>query len=125
MSDMNQLFNFVSLNDSLSYYKIYQMQSSNTLGDGEMPVVIVPFIEQVIINDPAVIVFWSDHTKTIGKCMDKDTFDPEVGFSMAISRKYYELIGFPNPRGAFKQQLKNAKYYPSETKNKKGQPIDK
>lgn len=79
----------------------------------------VPVITRCIINDPAVVVFWSDGTKTVGKCMDNDEFNPEIGLAMAISRKYYELIGFPNPRSAFKNQLKNAEDRSTKTKEKR------
>ena len=55
-----------------------------------------PFIFQleitnVIYNDPATIVFWSDNTKTIVKATN-EKFDPEKGLAMAIAKKYY---GFP------------------------------
>ena len=79
----------------------------------------VPVITRCIINDPAVVVFWSDGTKTVGKCMGNDEFDPEIGLAMAISRKYYELIGFPSPRAAFKNQLKNAEDRSAKTKEKR------
>lgn len=83
---------------------------------GETMIKNVPVITRCIINDPAVVVFWSDGTKTIGKCIDNDEFNPEIGLSMAISRKYYELIGFPNPRSAFKNQLKIAEDHSAKTK---------
>lgn len=79
----------------------------------------VPVITRCIINDPAVVVFWSDGTKTVGKCMGDDEFNPEIGLAMAISRKYYELIGFPSPRSAFKNQLKNAEDRSAKTKEKR------
>lgn len=79
----------------------------------------MPVVNRVIINNPGVIVFWSDGTKTISKCMEKDAFNPEIGLSMAISKKYYELLGFPNPRGAFKHQLKNADDQSKKTVEKK------
>lgn len=61
----------------------------------EMPKVIVhgninfmpqPTIKDVIFNPPATIVFWSDNTKTVVKA-DEETYDPEKGIAMAISRK--------------------------------------
>lgn len=48
---------------------------------------IVPRIKDVIHNDPATIVFWSDNTKTVVKCQDGDIYDPEKGLAMAISKK--------------------------------------
>lgn len=48
---------------------------------------ILPKIEKVIFNDPATIVIWSDDSKTVVKCCEDDTFDPEKGLAMAISKK--------------------------------------
>lgn len=46
-----------------------------------------PFsIKQVIFNDPATIVYWTDGTKTVVKA-DNEEFDPEKGLSMAIAKK--------------------------------------
>lgn len=60
---------------------------------------LVPEIKNVIFNNPATIVFWSDGTKTIVKCQKDETYDPEKGLSMAIAKKalgnkyeYYNTI---------------------------------
>ena len=60
--------------------------------DGEI------FIEQVIFNEPATIVKWSDGSKTVVKCTD-DKFDQEKGLAMAIIKRlcgnsgnYYDLF---------------------------------
>lgn len=46
------------------------------------------FIENVIFNNPATIVFWSDGTKTVVKKQRGDKkFDPEKGLAMAICKK--------------------------------------
>lgn len=45
--------------------------------------------ERVIYNDPATIVFWKDGTKTVVKCMEGDTYDPEVGLAMCVCKKLY------------------------------------
>lgn len=47
----------------------------------------IPQIKNVIFNDPATIVFWTDGTKTVVKAQDDDAFDPEKGLAMAISKK--------------------------------------
>lgn len=61
-----------------------------------LPVVIrndcyLPDIKDVIFNDPATIVFWTDGTKTIVKCQKEngDTYSKETGLSMAIVKKVY------------------------------------
>ena len=43
-------------------------------------------ITNVIFNNPATIVFWSDGTKTVVKAQDEN-FDPEKGLAMAIAKK--------------------------------------
>ena len=45
-------------------------------------------IRNVIFNDPATIVFWSDGTKTVVKAAN-EPFDPEKGLAMAICKKYF------------------------------------
>lgn len=44
-------------------------------------------IKNVIFNDPATIVFWTDGSKTVVKAQDGDIFDPEKGLTMAITKK--------------------------------------
>lgn len=44
-------------------------------------------IKDVIFNDPATIVLWQDGTKTVVKANHGDTFDPEKGLAMAITKK--------------------------------------
>ena len=51
-------------------------------------------IKKVIFNDPATIVFWSDGTKTVVKCGNNDAFDPEKGLAMAISKKFFDNMGY-------------------------------
>ena len=46
--------------------------------------------ERVIYNDPATIVFWKDGTKTVVKCMEGDTYNPEVGLAMCVCKKLYD-----------------------------------
>lgn len=68
-------------------------------------------IEKIIFNDPATIVFWKDGTKTIVKCQEGATFDPEKGLAMAISRHYLcDVCGLERYDGVFKR------YVPKEEK---------
>lgn len=46
-------------------------------------------IKKVIYNDPATIIFWSDGTKTVVKCMENEDYDPEKGFMAAVTRKAF------------------------------------
>lgn len=46
-------------------------------------------IKKVIYNDPATIIFWSDDTKTVVKCMENEDYDPEKGFMAAVTKKVF------------------------------------
>lgn len=58
----------------------------------------VPFVpKKVIFHDPATIVLWTDGTKTVVKCSEGDTYDPEKGFMLCYLKKllgdnYYKYI---------------------------------
>lgn len=56
-------------------------------GDIRVGISLIPDIKNVIFNDPATIVFWSDGTKTVVKVHDGDEYDEEKGLAMAISKK--------------------------------------
>lgn len=45
------------------------------------------YIKEVIYNDPAVIVMWSDGTKTTSICDVEDTFVPETGLILCVLKK--------------------------------------
>ena len=44
-------------------------------------------IKDVRFNNPATIIFWKDGTKTVVKCQEGDTFNPELGFLAAVLKK--------------------------------------
>ena len=44
-------------------------------------------IKDVIFNNPATIILWKDGTKTVVKCQEGDTFNPELGFLAAVFKK--------------------------------------
>ena len=46
----------------------------------------MPGIQNVLFNNAATIVFWSDGTKTVVKAVN-EKFDPEKGLAMAIAKK--------------------------------------
>lgn len=48
-------------------------------------------IKRVIFNDPTTTIFWNDGTKTVVKCQEGDTFDPEKGFALAITKRREEI----------------------------------
>ena len=72
-------------------------------------------IKNVIFNPPATIVFWNDDTKTVVKCQDDETFDPEKGLAMAISKKYF------GNKGSYCNQIKKwTEKYEEEQKANEG-----
>ena len=65
----------------------------NVLGVGSVR------IENVIFNQPATIIFWSDGTKTVVKTQNGERFDKEKGLAMGICKKiggnrgaYYDIF---------------------------------
>lgn len=64
-------------------------------------------IKDVIFAPPATIVYWSDGSKTVVKCSEKDVFDPEKGLAMAIAKRcggnkgsyYKEIQNWVEKRG--------------------------
>lgn len=44
-------------------------------------------IKDVIFNSPATIVMWSDGSKTVVKCQEGDTYNPELGLAMCVVKK--------------------------------------
>lgn len=68
---------------------------------------VMPLIKNVIFNPPATIVFFEDGTKTVVKVQEGDTFDPEKGLAMAISKR---LLGNDHKYyWTFKKWLKRAR----------------
>lgn len=47
------------------------------------------YIEEVIFNPPATVVYWKDGSKTVVKCKADEAFDYEKGLAMAICKKLY------------------------------------
>lgn len=70
----------------------------------------LPNIKNVIFNDPATIVIWSDDSKTVVKCQPGDTYSKELGLAMCISKK------FLGNKGNFNEEFK--KWIPEEPTEK-------
>ena len=62
-------------------------EADKWLKENEYMFKYLPKIKNVVFNNPATIIFWEDGTKSIVKCMETDTFDPEFGFAMCICKK--------------------------------------
>ena len=61
-------------------------------------------IKEVIFNDPATIVIWSDGTKTVVKCQPGDVYSKETGLALCIAKKYLGNKG--NFNEVFKKYIK-------------------
>ncbi len=71
-------------------------------------------IKNVIFAPPATIVYWSDGSKTVVKCSEKDVFDPEKGLAMAIAKRC------GGNKGSYYKEIqswveKSGKKYPRKT----------
>ena len=60
-------------------------------GAGKSSKVLTPLPTRYIVNDGAVILFWSDGDKTIVKRAEDDNFDPVKGFLWAYFQKHSGL----------------------------------
>lgn len=47
------------------------------------------YVEKVIYNKPATIVFFTDGSKTVVKAKEGDPFDPEKGLALAIIKRSF------------------------------------
>jgi len=59
----------------------------------QLPTLKKSDIKQVIHNNPATIVIWSDGSKTVVKCQDGDTYSEELGLAMCICKKVFSNKG--------------------------------
>ena len=57
-------------------------------------------IRKVLTNAPATVIFWSDGTKTVSRCAEEDTFNPEMGFILCVLKK---LMGTQNVKTLLNQ----------------------
>ena len=74
--------------DSLDAYR-YAFEGKR--GAGKSNKVLTPLPTRYIVNDGAVILFWSDGDKTIVKRAEDDNFDPVKGFLWAYFQKHSGL----------------------------------
>lgn len=79
--------NYGYLTDIFVNYTDTDMTISKELLPKMNPYTNKSTIKDVVFNDPATIVFWSDGTKTVVKCQGDEVYDPEKGLAMAISKK--------------------------------------
>lgn len=76
-----------------------------------------------IFAPPATIVYWSDGSKTVVKCSEKDVFDPEKGLAMAIAKRC------GGNKGSYYKEIQNwveksGKKYPGKPAGGKAVDLD-
>lgn len=52
-------------------------------------VIVDDAIKKIIFSGPKTIILWKDGTKTIVTCGEGDTYDPYVGFCVAVTKKMF------------------------------------
>ena len=102
--------------DALSYAVQYN-QILNQYQTNDQKSLMMSYIDKVVFNNPATIVLWKDGTKTVVKCGDGDTFDPEKGLAMAIAKKalgnkgyYYEVFKKWLPKESTSENAVSSKF---------------
>lgn len=73
--------------DNASYTAQAQAMYNRTYEKEARAAMSTASIKNVIFAPPATIVYWSDGSKTVVKCSEKDVFDPEKGLAMAIAKR--------------------------------------
>ena len=73
----------------------------------------IPKVEKVIFNYPATIIIFEDGSKSVVKCTNSDTWDPEKGFYAAFLKR---VIGRTELHSLYKtfvfpEELKEAKTF--------------
>lgn len=86
--------NFLPTNETDSYIitktELKNISHTGYNYSGKLPYVNPNvYIKEVIYSDPATIVFWSDGTKTISKCIYPDVYSKETGLSLCILKKIF------------------------------------
>lgn len=76
------------IEDKNEWKKITSFEFDKTVKYSSIPYGFM-VINKVVFNDPATIVFWKDGSKTIVKCGENESFDPEKGLAMAITKKAF------------------------------------
>lgn len=98
--------------------KPYYPGTLNTAHAKEATAMNAAVIKNVIFAPPATIVYWSDGSKTVVKCSEKDVFDPEKGLAMAIAKRC------GGNKGNYYKEIQNwveksGKKYPGKTATQK------
>lgn len=75
---------------NIPVYEIYPKTKKKYSGHLPSAIFTNAYIKEVIYNNPATIILWSDGTKTVSKCHSSDTYSKETGLMLCVIKK---LIG--------------------------------
>ena len=75
---------------NIPVYEIYPKKKKKYSGSLPSAIFTNAYIKEVIYNNPATIILWSDGTKTVSKCHSSDTYSKETGLMLCVIKK---LIG--------------------------------
>ena len=112
-----------SVFDSMRYMHWANCVMEETTKKKEETNMTAASIKNVIFAPPATIVYWSDGSKTVVKCSEKDVFDPEKGLAMAIAKRC------GGNKGSYYKEIQNwveksGKKYPGKTAAGKAVDLD-
>jgi len=93
------------------------MEDGDDFDDDESLCWGVPDIENIIFNPPATIVFWTDGTKTVVKCMEGQPYERYAGFAAACMKK---LFGSTSRAKAIMEECDQANWIQPKPEPKKG-----
>ena len=82
----------ITISDPISYF-VPTEEKKNRNFSGAIPDTDI-YIKEVIYNNPATIVFWSDGTKTVCKCKSPDLYSREVGLAFCMLKKILGVQAF-------------------------------
>lgn len=95
--------NLIKSGRKISYDELYNLPYNKKEENWE------PYIEKVIFNPPATIVFWKSGGKTVVKCNEPDEYDKAKGVALCYMKK-----ALMNSSGEFNKQLRKAGVYYTE-----------
>lgn len=75
---------------NIPVYETYPNTKKKYSGSLPSAIFTNAYIKEVIYNNPATIILWSDGTKTVSKCHSSDTYSKETGLMLCVIKK---LIG--------------------------------
>ena len=92
-------------------------EMSNTKKNNEV------YVSKVQFNDPCTIVWFTDGDKIISKTDKENSFDPEIGFAMALMKK---MFGSRSQFSKYiKNQVKQCEHKEKNKRSKRDKKIDK